>query len=83
MLFEHMSRSSMILYLLFHMLRFFDAARRLCKLFHWHMHQWLFINFRLVFSFCRLTQCIGAAFAMATWLSCLCVCHIDVLCPND
>jgi len=39
--------------------------------------------------FCRLTQCVGAPFAMATWpsvcLSCslLCVYHVDVVCPND
>jgi len=33
-----------------------------------------------VLRFCRPTQCVGAAFAMATWLS---VCHVDVLWPKD
>jgi len=34
--------------------------------------------------FCQLTQCVGAATAMATWLcGCRCVCHVDVLRPND
>jgi len=30
--------------------------------------------------FCRPTHGIRAAFVVATWL---CVCHVDVLCPND
>jgi len=32
-------------------------------------------------NFCHQTQCVGAAIAMATWLS-VCLSHVDVLCPN-
>jgi len=32
------------------------------------------------YDFCRLMQCVDAAFAVATWL---CVRHADVSCPNN
>jgi len=41
------------------------------------------VEFCLAFLFRRPTQCVGAAFAVATWLSvCVCVCHVDELYPN-
>jgi len=36
----------------------------------------------ILFAFCRTTQCLGAAFASATWLS-VYVCHDDVLYPRN
>jgi len=33
----------------------------------------------VIIDFCRLKQCVETASAVAR---CLCVCHVDVLCPN-